>query len=83
MEVGYCFYVIEYTASDTPLPINIDIPHIGKRGGTIRTRYLGKLEGIDPSLKEKLYLQAEKQGVSRVDFIEDLIRKAHELNTVD
>jgi SAM-dependent methyltransferase len=72
-EVGYCFYVIDYTASDIPLPINIDVPHVGKRGGTIRTRYCGKIEGIDPDLKKLLYAKAEEHGVSRVEFLENLL----------
>ena len=75
---GYCFYVIDYTASNSALPINIDIPHIGKRGGTMRTRYFGKLEGVGPELKELLYAEAEKRGVSRVEFIECLLRNGLE-----
>lgn len=74
-EVGNCFYVIDYSVSHTPLPIDVDVLHIGKRGGTIRTRYFGQLEGIEPTLKEHLYIEAEKRGRSRVDFIEDLLRK--------
>ena len=73
-EIGYCFYVIDYSVSDTPLPIDIDVPHIGKRGGTMRTRYFGLLEGIDPELKDMLYANAQKRGISRVEFIEGLLR---------
>ena len=38
-ELSNCFYVIEFRVSNAPLSINIDIPHMGKRGGTIRSRY--------------------------------------------
>lgn len=75
-ELCNCFYVIEFTVSDSPLPINIDVPHIGKRGGSIRTRYFGQLEGIDPALRDRLYAEAEKQGISRVEYLESLLRKA-------
>ena len=77
-EVGYCFYIIDYTVSNTSLPINIDVPHIGKRGGTIRTRYFGKIEGIDPRLKDLLYDKAEQSGTSRVKFLENVLRNGLE-----
>ncbi|NNC98872.1 MAG: methyltransferase domain-containing protein [Gammaproteobacteria bacterium] len=72
--VGYCFYIIDYTASKSDLPIDINVPHLGKRGGSINTRYFGVLEGIDPQLKKSLYQEAEKQGLSRVAFLEKLLK---------
>jgi len=77
-ELCNCFYVIEFKVSDTPLHITIDVPHIGKRGGSIRSRYLGQLEGIDPSLRDRVYAEAEKQGISRVEYLERLLRKGIE-----
>lgn len=74
-ELCNCFYVIEFDVSDDPLPIDIDVPHVGRRGGSIRTRYYGQLEGIDPGLKDRVYAQAEQAGVSRVEFIESLLRE--------
>jgi len=75
-ELHNCFYVIEFTVGDGPLPINTDVPHVGLRGGSIRKRYFGRLEGIDPGLKEALYTEAERLGVSRVVFLEDALRAA-------
>jgi SAM-dependent methyltransferase len=77
-ELSNCFYVIDFTVSDAPPQINIDVPHIGKRGGSIRSRYLGQLEGIDPSLRDQVYAEAEKQGISRVEYLERLLRKGIE-----
>lgn len=73
-EVGNCFYVIEFTVSDQPLPLDIDVAHVGKRGGSIRKRHYGKLEGVDPDLRDRVYAEAERQGVSRVEFLERLLR---------
>lgn len=73
-ELSGCFYVIEFTVSDDPLHINIDVPHIGKRGGSIRSRYLGQLEGVDPALRDQIYADAEKLGLSRVAYLERLLR---------
>lgn len=73
-ELGHCFYVIEFTASNRPQAINIDVPHVGTRGGSIRTRYFGQLEGIDPALRDRIYAEAERRGLSRVEYIESLFR---------
>jgi len=73
-ELNNCFYVIEFNVSNEPLNINIDVPHVGKRGGSIRTRYYGQLEGIDPELKDQIYAEAERSERSRVEYIEALLR---------
>jgi ubiquinone/menaquinone biosynthesis C-methylase UbiE len=75
-ELCHCFYVIEFTVSDTPIAINIDVPHMGKRGGSIRSRYLGQLEGVEPTLRDKVYAAAERQGISRVEYLERLLKMA-------
>nr|WP_298683740.1 methyltransferase domain-containing protein [uncultured Dongia sp.] len=74
-ELCNTFYVIAFTAADHPLPIDIDVPHVGTRGGSIRSRYYGQIEGIDPVLKERLYVEAVRQGTSRVALIEGLLQQ--------
>ncbi len=73
-ELSNCFYIIEFQTSNEPLPVNIDVPHLGKRGGTIRSRYFGRMEGIDPALRDRVYEKAERLGVSRVAFLESVLR---------
>ena len=73
-ELSNCFYVIEFQASQESLPIDIDVPHLGKRGGTIRSRYFGQLEGVDPALRDRIYQEAELRGMSRVAFLESALR---------
>jgi SAM-dependent methyltransferase len=73
-ELSNCFYVIEFIVSDSPPRINMDVPHVGRRGGSVRKRYFGQLEGIDPSLRDKVYADAEKLGISRVEYLERLLR---------
>jgi ubiquinone/menaquinone biosynthesis C-methylase UbiE len=75
-ELSNCFYVIEFQASNEPLPINVDVPHMGKRGGTIRSRYFGRMEGVDPALRDRIYEEAERRGMSRVAFLESALRAA-------
>ncbi len=73
-ELSNCFYVIEFSVSAGPPPVNIDVPHVGSRGGSIRTRYFGQLEGVDPALRDHVYAEAERLGISRVEYIERLLR---------
>lgn len=48
----------------------------GVRGGTLRTRYYGKLEGVSPKTKELALRAREKSGVSMYDFLNNAISKA-------
>lgn len=73
-ELSNTFFVLEFETSREDLPVDIDVPHVGRRGGSIRSRYFGQLEGISPALKQRLYDHADKTGVSRVDLIETLLR---------
>ena len=73
-ELSNCFYVIEFVVSDKPLPINIDVPHVGKRGGSIRSRHFGQMEGVNPNLRDQVYAEAERLGISRVDYLESALR---------
>ena len=73
--INNCFYVIEYVVGDKDWDANIEIPHLGRRGGSIRTRHYGQLEGINPKLKDKLYKYLQDKNISRVEFLEKLIKK--------
>jgi len=70
-----CFYLVRYIKSSGP-KINLDVIHKGARGGSLRTRYYGVLEGINPNLKEKINVTARKLGISRVDYLERIIMQA-------
>ncbi len=73
-ELSNCFYVIEFTVSPHQPAIDIDVPHLGSRGGSIRTRYFGQLEGVDPALRDKVFNEADRRGKSRVEYLESLLR---------
>lgn len=75
-ELGNYCYVVDFHVADTPLPINIDIPHVGIRGGSIRSRYYGQLEGVTPSLRDRVYEEAVRKGVSRFEYIETALQEA-------
>jgi ubiquinone/menaquinone biosynthesis C-methylase UbiE len=73
-----CFYVIQFRASHKQIEIDVDVPHIGSRGGSIRTRYYGQLEGINPEIKTRIYAEAQRRSISRVEFIEKLLLQGFE-----
>jgi ubiquinone/menaquinone biosynthesis C-methylase UbiE len=79
-ELSNCFYVIKFQVAEANLPINLDVPHLGKRGGSIRTRYFGQLEGIDTNLRDKIYAEAERRGISRVKYLESALLKSLDKN---
>jgi len=68
-----CFYLVTYNKGIAP-NIDVDVVHAGKRGGSLRTRYFGQLEGVDPELRDRIFEKAAQAGVSRVEFIESVLR---------
>lgn len=76
--LGYYAYVIDFTVASALPDLDYDRRHIGRRGGSMRTRYFGQLEGVDPALKNRIYSEAERRGISRVDFLEKLLEKGFE-----
>lgn len=74
--LGNCFYVIDFEVASSLPFMNIDVPHKGTRGGSIRKRYFGQLEGIDPSLRDAVNLSAKAAGISASAWVEQLIANA-------
>jgi len=71
--VADCFYVIDFVVADNMRDIDLNVLHLGTRGGTIVKRFEGQLEGVDPALKDKVYQKAAQLGVSRVELLEKLL----------
>jgi ubiquinone/menaquinone biosynthesis C-methylase UbiE len=78
--LGNCFYVIDFEVSDSRPLMDIDVPHKGTRGGSMRKRYFGQLEGIDPELKVKVGFAASNAGLSVSAWVEHVIAKALEVS---
>jgi ubiquinone/menaquinone biosynthesis C-methylase UbiE len=74
--LGNCFYLIDYRVGDAPPKLNLDLPHKGRRGGTMRTRYYGQLEGVTPETKKMAQEAAEKRGISLHDWLDKLVKEA-------
>jgi ubiquinone/menaquinone biosynthesis C-methylase UbiE len=74
--VGNCFYVIGYTRGEGLPPLNLDLPHQGWRGGTMRSRYFGRLEGVTPEAKDMARVAAARSGLSVHEWLDQLVRSA-------
>ena len=72
--LGNCFYLIQFTKRNDLDAVNLDVPHLGYRGGSVRKRYWGGLEGIDPSLRNALYEEAKAKQTSVSAIVEDLLK---------
>jgi SAM-dependent methyltransferase len=71
--LGNCFYLIAFTPSIGFPQMNIDVEHKGTRGGSARTRYFGKLEGVTERTKEKLIKNAKERRISIHSLLEEII----------
>jgi ubiquinone/menaquinone biosynthesis C-methylase UbiE len=72
--LGNCFYVIAFRKGDGPPRLNLDLPHRGWRGGTMRTRYFGVLEGVTVEAKALAREAAAKAGVSVHEWLDRLVK---------
>ena len=72
--LGNCFYIISFEASAEGPFINMDVPHKGRRGGSMRTRYFGLLEGVSAESKAFVLEDSERMGISIHDWLEQVIR---------
>ncbi|MGO4394998.1 class I SAM-dependent methyltransferase [Variovorax sp. M-6] len=71
--LGNCFYLISFSPAEGLPQVDLDVPHIGTRGGSARTRYFGKIEGVTEKTKLKLVAAAKQRGVSAHDLLEEII----------
>lgn len=72
--LGNCFYVIDFEVSEVGPFMNIDLLHKGRRGGSMRTRYFGQLEGVTEESKRFVLEDARRKNISVHDWLEQIIR---------
>lgn len=72
------FYLISFRVDKEAPKGDVDFEIPGKRGGTLRNRYFGVLEGVDPQLKSALSNLASLKGTSISATLEGIIRRSIE-----
>jgi SAM-dependent methyltransferase len=70
------FYVIDFTVGDGEPFLDLDVEFPGQRGGSHRTRYFGKLDGVSPALKDRVVEAASREGLSMTAWLEKTLRRA-------
>ncbi len=63
---GFC---LEFEVGEGEPDADFDFAIPGVRGGTLRTRYYGKMEGVSPETKRLVHEAREKLGISMYDFL--------------
>lgn len=76
--LGNAYYVIDFRVGDGPPPLDLDLPIVGRRGGTHRTRFYGTLEGVTVEAKEMAEVAARSSGLSLHDWLDRAVRSAAE-----
>jgi ubiquinone/menaquinone biosynthesis C-methylase UbiE len=75
--IANCFYVIAFTkGEDGPPKLDLDLKHAGSRGGSLRTRYFGLLEGVTDEAKVLVREAAAKSQMSVHDWLDARLRSA-------
>lgn len=74
--LGNAFYLIDYTVDEGPPLVDLDLPILGTRGGTHRTRYYGKLEGVTVEAREMAEKAARQRGLSLHEWLDRTVRAA-------
>lgn len=76
--VGGVYYLIEFTVGDGEPKADFDFPIPGRRGGTLRTRYYGGLEGVTPDTLALAQQARDASGKSMHDWLEEAVHAAAE-----
>jgi ubiquinone/menaquinone biosynthesis C-methylase UbiE len=74
--IGGVYYLIDFTVGEGEPSAAFDLEIPGRRGGTLRNRYYGKLEGVKPETKKMALSAAERTGKSMHDWLDEVVRKA-------
>ena len=70
------FYVIDFTVGEGEPFLDLDVEFPGWRGGSHRTRYFGKLDGVAPALRQQVVDAAARDGVPLTTWLENALRRA-------
>jgi SAM-dependent methyltransferase len=69
------FYVIDFTVGEGEPFLDLDVEFPGWRGGSHRTRYYGKLDGVNPAIRQQVIDAAAARGLSVTAWLEEVLRK--------
>ena len=76
--IGGVYYLISFVVGVGEPVANLDFEIPGRRGGTLRTRYYGRLEGVSEDIKHRVLQAAEKSNKSVHQWLESILKSAVE-----
>jgi ubiquinone/menaquinone biosynthesis C-methylase UbiE len=76
--IGGVYYLISFTVGEGEPVGNFDLEIPGRRGGTLRTRYRGQLEGVTEETKEMVLQAARQSKMSIHKWLDQALRAAAE-----
>jgi ubiquinone/menaquinone biosynthesis C-methylase UbiE len=76
--IGGVYYLLEFRVGEGEPRADFDLEIPGRRGGTLRTRYQGRLEGVSPEAKELAERARAKTGKSMFQWLDEVVRAAAE-----
>ena len=71
--IGNAFFLVDFVVGEGTPYVNLDLPILGRRGGTHRTRYFGRLEGVTPETKALMEKAAAASGLSLHAWMEQVV----------
>ncbi len=74
--IGQAFYLIEFEVGEGEPTANFDFPIPGARGGTYRSRYEGKLEGVTKETRELAWKAVGESGGDMHSWLDNVVRAA-------
>lgn len=74
--IGGVFYLIDFEVGDGEPIGDFDYEVEGPRGGTLRTRLEGELEGVTKETKELAFKAAKAKGLSMHKWLDTLVKEA-------
>jgi ubiquinone/menaquinone biosynthesis C-methylase UbiE len=76
--IGGTFYLISFTVGTGVPTVDLDLQHNGTRGGSMRTRYFGQLEGVTVEAKQIAIKAAKSSGKSLHAWLDEAVREKAE-----
>lgn len=74
--MGGAFYLVDFTVGEGEPVGNFDYPIPGHRGGTLNTRYHGKLEGVSIETKKLAQKARAKSNISLHEWLDQVVSQA-------
>lgn len=81
--VGGVYYLIEFVVGEGEPQADFDLEIPGRRGGSLRTRFYGRLEGVTRETYELAQQAQAQSGKSMHQWLDRIVREAAETELAD